>query len=45
MSGQHHLTIPKQKYLKIGTLNQILNDLAEHLKMDKQRLIQDLFRK
>ena len=41
--GQHHLTIPKHEALKIGTLSSILNDVANHLKLDKEALIKELF--
>lgn len=43
LKGEHHLTIPKHKFLKLGTLNSILQDLAEHLKTDKRSLIKELF--
>lgn len=43
IKGEHHITIPFHKYLKIGTLNSILNDIANYLKIDKQTLIQELF--
>jgi len=45
MKGEHHITIPKHKPLKIGTLNGILNDIARYLKKDKQSLIKELFDK
>jgi len=41
--GEHHITIPAHKYLKIGTLSSILNDVAIHLKMNKGDLIKELF--
>jgi len=40
---EHHITIPRHRALKIGTLNSILSDIAEHLRMDKQALIKELF--
>jgi predicted RNA binding protein YcfA (HicA-like mRNA interferase family) len=39
----HHITIPKHKILKIGTLNNILNDLSDYLEIDKQTQIEQLF--
>ncbi len=42
---EHHLTIPRHKSLKIGTLNNILNSVALHLEIDKQELIKSLFGK
>lgn len=28
--GEHHVTIPQHKPLRVGTLNSILKDVAEH---------------
>ncbi len=41
--GEHHITIPAHKYLKIGTLSSILSDIAIHFKIDKGDLIKELF--
>ncbi|RLI80888.1 hypothetical protein DRP04_07310 [Archaeoglobales archaeon] len=43
LKGEHHITIPKHKALKSGTLNSILRDIAEHLGIDKRELIEELF--
>ena len=43
LQGEHHITIPSHKYLKIGTLSSILGDVAVHLKMDKRDLAEELF--
>ncbi len=43
MGGEHHVTIPKHKPLKVGTLNGILNEVAQHLSLDKQELLRRLF--
>ena len=40
---EHHLTIPRHKPLRIGTLNQILKDLTSYLEVDRQALIKELF--
>lgn len=40
---EHHLTIPNHDPIKIGTLSAIMADLAIHLKMSKQQLIEKLF--
>jgi predicted RNA binding protein YcfA (HicA-like mRNA interferase family) len=37
------VTIPKHKPLKVGTLNRVLNEVAQHLGMDKQELLRRLF--
>ena len=40
---EHHLTIPRHKPLKVGTLSSILNDIATYLEMDKRSLVTELF--
>ena len=42
-NGQHHITIPFHDPIKIGTLNAILSDVARHLGISKQELIEKLF--
>jgi predicted RNA binding protein YcfA (HicA-like mRNA interferase family) len=42
-NGQHHITIPNHDPLKIGTLNAILTEVAQHLGIPKQELIGRLF--
>lgn len=41
--GEHHVTIPAHKYLKVGTLGGILGDIADHFKINKGDLIKELF--
>ena len=41
--GEHHITIPNHSPLKIGTLNAILADIAEHLNISKEVLSKNLF--
>ncbi len=43
VKGEHHITIPAHKYLKIGTLSSILSDIAGHFKINKGDLIKELF--
>ena len=43
LGGEHHITIPKHKALKPGTLNSILKEVAEHIGISKKELIEDLF--
>lgn len=43
IKGEHRLTIPRHKSLKIGTLNGILSDVAGYLETDKQSLVSELF--
>ena len=42
---EHNITVPDHHPIKIGTLNNILNDLVDHLKIDKKELINKLFEK
>ncbi len=41
--GEHHITIPRHKPLKVRTLNGILRDVADHLGTDRNSLIRELF--
>ena len=43
LHGEHHITIPSHRYLKIGTLSSILGDISTHFKIDKSDLIKELF--
>ena len=45
LKGEHHITIPRHKSLKVGTLNSILSDIAEYLEVDKQIFTNELFGK
>lgn len=41
--GSYHITIPLHSPVKIGTLNSILGEVADQLKMDKQDLLREIF--
>jgi predicted RNA binding protein YcfA (HicA-like mRNA interferase family) len=41
--GEHNITIPNHSPLKIGTLNSIINDLSENLKLSKDEIYKILF--
>jgi len=41
--GEHHITVPRHSPLRIGTLNAILKDVSEHLKIDRDELLNSLF--
>jgi hypothetical protein len=41
--GEHHVTIPKHDPLRLGTLAGILNEVADHLQLDRDELIKRLF--
>jgi predicted RNA binding protein YcfA (HicA-like mRNA interferase family) len=41
--SQHHVTIPAHDALKVGTLAAILSEVARHLKISRDELLQKLF--
>jgi len=44
LSGKtHDLTIPRHKPLRVGTLHEILNNVAEHQKKSRETIIAELF--
>lgn len=43
--GEHHVTVPRHDTLKLGTLSGVLNDVASHLGMAKESLLEGLFGK
>jgi predicted RNA binding protein YcfA (HicA-like mRNA interferase family) len=42
-NGEHHITIPIHKELRVGTLHAILTDEADHLQISREELVQTLF--
>lgn len=44
LEGQHHITIPRHRPLKIGTLNGILKDVAQHLGMERDTLLAEMMK-
>jgi predicted RNA binding protein YcfA (HicA-like mRNA interferase family) len=40
---EHHATIPAHKQLKVGTLAEILGDVAAYLDLTREKLVQELF--
>ncbi len=44
-NGENTQSVPNHKPLKIGTLNSILSEVADHLGIDKKELTQMLFRR
>ena len=42
--GEHHLTIPRHKPLRVGTVAAILRDVAQHFGVSRQELTDQLFR-
>jgi predicted RNA binding protein YcfA (HicA-like mRNA interferase family) len=41
---EHHITIPRHKPLRVGTLSSIVNEIAAYLEIERQKLIEELFR-
>ena len=42
-SSEHHVTIPAHKHMKVGTLAEILGDVAKYLDLTREELIEQLF--
>ena len=42
-NGEHHVTVPAQDPIKVGTLNAILRDVAEHAGLTREELLIELF--
>lgn len=42
-AGEHHVTVPRHDPLRIGTLNGILGDVAEHFGLTRDELVERLF--
>lgn len=42
-NGTHQITIPAHNPIKIGTLNNILRDVAQHFNLSKNELLERLF--
>ncbi|MEB3215328.1 MAG: type II toxin-antitoxin system HicA family toxin [Nostocales cyanobacterium 94392] len=43
LNGEHHITVPAHNPLKVGTLNAILRDVAEHFDLTRDELLSQLF--
>lgn len=41
-NGEHHVTIPLHRPLRVGTLAGIIADVAEHLEIDREQLLRQL---
>jgi predicted RNA binding protein YcfA (HicA-like mRNA interferase family) len=41
-NGEHHITVPNHNPIKLGTLNAILSDVAEHLNVSKEEILKNL---
>jgi predicted RNA binding protein YcfA (HicA-like mRNA interferase family) len=45
LKGEHHVTIPAHKEIRVGTLSAILIDVADHLGISRDELTTELFGK
>jgi predicted RNA binding protein YcfA (HicA-like mRNA interferase family) len=43
--GEHHITIPQHKDLRVGLLGAILLDISDHLGITREELVDSLFGK
>ena len=43
MNGEHHVTLPVHKELRVGTLNAVLTDVADHLGMERNEVVAALY--
>lgn len=43
VKGEHHITIPQHKDLRVGTLQAILTDVADHFGVERDELVRTLF--
>jgi predicted RNA binding protein YcfA (HicA-like mRNA interferase family) len=41
--AQHHISIPRHTELRVGTLNAILTEVAQHFEVEKDQLLAELF--
>lgn len=41
--GEHHVTVPRHDHLRVGTLNAILSDVADHAGLTRDELLVRLF--
>jgi predicted RNA binding protein YcfA (HicA-like mRNA interferase family) len=42
LNGQHHVTVPMHKPVRMGTLNGIINDVAKHVELSRDEVIRKL---
>ena len=45
MGREHHISVPRHASLKVGTLSNILTDVARYLEIDRDVLMRELFRR
>jgi hypothetical protein len=42
-NGEHHITIPNHNNLRIGTLSNIIQSVANHMEKKKEDIVKELF--
>jgi predicted RNA binding protein YcfA (HicA-like mRNA interferase family) len=42
--SEHHITVPRHKPLRVGTLSSIVNEIADYLETERQKLVKELFK-
>ena len=42
-NGEHHITVPRHRELKVGTLSGIVKDVADHLNMIRDEVVRLLW--
>jgi predicted RNA binding protein YcfA (HicA-like mRNA interferase family) len=42
-NGEHHVTVPDHRPMRVGTLGAIVGDIARHQGVDRDELAQTLF--
>lgn len=43
MGGEHHLTVPRHRALRLGTLAGIVDEVAKHYRLGRDEVVQRLF--
>ena len=38
-AGEHHITVPRHRMLRLGTLSSVLRDVASHLGVERDELL------
>lgn len=41
-NGEHHASLPRHAFLRVGTLSEILSDVADHFGLTRDELLQRL---
>lgn len=43
LEGEHHITIPNHKPIRLGALSSILVEVADHFKKTKEEIVNEIF--